>query len=675
MMRQQSSSTVPSRDANQQKVLPPGYIDIQGILEGSVSVGSFISVIGLVKDRRAPIQTGSTDWKSTLTIFDKSIDDEPDKALSINIFRAEKEMPEPNARDVVLLHFAKVQSYRGEISLISNWKTSIHIYSANKIPKPPKSAKVALEPPLRSKDRLPGDKEHEYVSWLYHSIDRYAVPDAAEFTIQVERSKNIKDKFQTLKDVHDGMFCDVIASVVKEPFGVMDRVTLWISDYTENEYFYKFSWDATEVPEGRDGDPYGYTTAKNPASNGWLGPYGKRSMQVTCFGTHGEYVIREAKVGSWIQLRNVQVKYGHNANNLEGYLREDQSAYKNELRVDILTIDDPDTVDSRLKDAIKRKRDYEKAKKKQQKGFAANNNGKANGGERMAEGQGGMNSKTKRARERALKVQEVEKKELEVEAKLGLNGLVKCESIDQPVFSVSSIVEPITWTTTVEGREVTLTLPFVCAKYRANVRVVDFWPRKLENFATWRKSEEYDVLSDHSGGSDLESDGGQGTLDRFSGDKIWEWRFALLLEEASPKRKDECNRVWAIVEDAEAQMLINMNASDLRANPDELDNLREQMFKLWGNLEECKQQELQRLVSNKKRVAAHQPPPTSPLGPAKGQQAEPAAKTGLIISNKPFTCCIRQYGVEVREEDPQKANATNGKRWERVFGLFGTKIS
>jgi len=47
--------------------------------------------------------------------------------------------------------------------------------------------------------------------------------------------------------------------------------------------------------------------------------------------------------------------------------------------------------------------------------------------------------------------------------------------------------------------------------------------------------------------------------------------------------------------------------------------------------------------------------------------------------NKAFTCCIKQYGVKVDENDPSKANAGNdkdgkGKRWERRFGLFGVNI-
>lgn len=47
----------------------------------------------------------------------------------------------------------------------------------------------------------------------------------------------------------------------------------------------------------------------------------------------------------------------------------------------------------------------------------------------------------------------------------------------------------------------------------------------------------------------------------------------------------------------------------------------------------------------------------------------------IVPNNKPFTCCIKQYGVKENEEDPLKADAGDGQRWQRVFGLFGTSIA
>lgn len=49
--------------------------------------------------------------------------------------------------------------------------------------------------------------------------------------------------------------------------------------------------------------------------------------------------------------------------------------------------------------------------------------------------------------------------------------------------------------------------------------------------------------------------------------------------------------------------------------------------------------------------------------------------TAIAPKNKAFTCCVQQYGVKVAEDDPKKADAGNGQRWQRMFGLFGTTIS
>ena len=137
---------------------------------------------------------------------------------------------------------------------------------------------------------------------------------------------------------------------------------------------------------------------------------------------------------------------------------------------------------------------------------------------------------------------------------------------------MSTIVEPVPWTTTVEGQQVTLELPFICAKYRANVRVIDFRPRRLEDFAAWRKVTEYDALSDCSGSNSDEDAAGTesdasdaGASNVYRGRRIWEWRFALLLEGVDDKGKPEPEhdgRLWAVVDNNEAQQLFNLDACE-----------------------------------------------------------------------------------------------------------------
>ncbi|KAI0458009.1 hypothetical protein F5B21DRAFT_462564 [Xylaria acuta] len=673
-------SSSSARLASRKKELPSGYTSIDDILAGKVPLGRLVNVMGLVKDYQVPIPTNGKDHKCTITIYDKSIELDDLLGLAVSIFRNLKDMPNPTAGDVLVINSAKVQSYRETISLITNRTTSIHIYSASEIPRPPLSAVGALQP--SSGTRPPGEKEHEYVSWLYHYTDKESVPDVATFQKQVDQSGHTKDKFCTLEHLVDGKFCDVIVNVVKAPFEEMEKTTLWVSDYTENDSFHKFSWDgAKQLGEGHGG-PYGYLDTDMHAATKWAGPFGRRSMQVTCFEPHASHVNSEVQLDQWIRIRNLRVKFGTNGLNLEGVLHEDRDFSRRQ--VDILRWDEDgrEECDPRLKEAIRRKKDYEKLKKKQIRSLYANESGESASNKRKAENseESKTNSKSRRKEARQIARNKVEEQDRRTEERLGLNDLIKCESQEQPLTPLPSIIEPVSWETTVEGEEVTLTLPFACAKYRTNVRVVDFRPRKLESFATWRKSTESDVLSDYSCDSDSESDDDHRSLDRHSGKKIWEWRFALQLEDGDPKSKEK-DKFWAVVDNIEAQQLTGMDACDLREDPDALDALREQLFKLWGNLEEARLQEQQRQLTNQRRIAANQPPPSSPTGAdvEHSQQEAGGARnqnqTGIELSNKPFACCIRQYGVRVREPDPLLADAGEGHRWIRVFGLFGTKIS
>jgi protection of telomeres protein 1 len=132
------------------------------------------------------------------------------------------------------------------------------------------------------------------------------------------------------------------------------------------------------------------------------------------------------------------------------------------------------------------------------------------------------------------------------------------------VTPVSSIVEPAMWKTTVDGEEAIIRLPFSCAHYRTVARVVDFRPRQLEDFATWRKSTEADVLSDYGEDSDSDSESEEGG-DEYSNQAreggVWEWRFALQLEGVDPKSKNN-DKFWVVVDNNEAQQLTGLDACE-----------------------------------------------------------------------------------------------------------------
>ncbi|ETS80140.1 hypothetical protein PFICI_07669 [Pestalotiopsis fici W106-1] len=672
-MSQYGRST--SRRYGAEKSLPDGIDSIRYILENQRGHrGRSASVIGLVKDFRAPIATRGS--------VDKSIEDEYESGIKFNVFRPEDEQPQVGVGDVVLVTNAKVDDWGGNTCLCTEpgKSTEIIIFPADEIPRPPTSAIHAAKPTRKlhrgKPSRAPTDAECDYVSWIYHSSNKSTLPTVSEFQQSTERSLNIRDKSSLLKNVEEGKFYDFVVQVIKEPYDQMDRTTIWITDYTEHNNFYNFAWDGSDMPGGQDGDPFGYIASRTSMeSRSWPGPFGKRSMQLSCFEPHASEIRANIKAGDWVKLRNVQVKFGRNGNNMEGFLREDRNSFGGRKTVEILDVHGDEPPDELLKEAIRRKRDYEKTAKQQKKSFAA-----ANGNKRKAEqpvDDTKLNSRQRRDARRAAKNKQLVEAETKREGLLGLNELIKSASIDEPVFPLSTIVEQVSLTTNIDGEQVQMTLPFTNARYRAHVRVVDYRPRKLHNFAVWRKATEYDMLSD--GESDPDSgDDDRDTLDAFAGKKTWEWRFALQLEDAGPNagKNGPPKRLWAVVNNPEAQYLTNMDACDLLANPEECFQLSEQLFKLWGNLQEYKEQESKAQSQSRRRLAANQAPPDSSDDENGAHQQDDASKqVAPGISNKPFACCLRQYGVEISESDPRKCNAGHGKRYQRMFGLFGTRIS
>jgi protection of telomeres protein 1 len=232
--------------------------------------------------------------------------------------------------------------------------------------------------------------------------------------------------------------------------------------------------------------------------------------------------------------------------------------------------------------------------------------------------------------------------------------------------SIAQVTKQVMFDAIIDGQKFSLPLPFTNMSYRVIARVVDFMPSRLEEFARpLKKNSEYDILSgsEDSGSSDeseIEED------DSNAADREWEWQFHLKLQDASDT--DDRKAVWVVVDNPAAQCLLSMDACDLENNPEQVEEVRQRLFILWGELEERKARLKPRNVKSK----STQPPPDS--SDDEGRPVSGKKNTGEI-ANLPFSCCIRQYGVKVPEEDISKADAGGGKRWQQMFGLFGVRIS
>ncbi|CVK93175.1 hypothetical protein FPRO06_02856 [Fusarium proliferatum] len=660
----------------------PGYVAIRDILDGKIANKALVNVYGLVSGFREAMQTKGKDYKCQVRLFDSSVDD--DSLIVFDIFRPKEDLPNPGLGDVMLIRQAKVQSFgSGGPSLLSTYNTKISQYKASKIPRSPSEASCALCPPSSLKDTAPGNKENAFVSAMYHSIDKSRLPSEETFETMVVTSRNVKDKFKLLQDIQEGCFCDIVAQVVRPPHDGGDKMTLWVSDYTENPLFHNFSVGFDESSIGRDGDPFGYTDKYTTAANppGWPGPFGKRCIQITCWEPHVT-ALRDQDMGTlaWVLVKNLQIKLGHSGANLEGFLREDRDPYGPKISIRMVGSNpDSENFDPRAKEGLQRKRQYERLRKGQareiKEALRAGQKRK-HGVESKSEPKKG-NSKSrrneKRSKSKANKQGEArEPTEQDVVPFMDLNSRVKCENEDKPASPIAEITKLVQHETTVDDDLVKLPLPFVNLNYRANVRVVDFSPSNLADFAYPKKESEYEDLSDDGeespSNSETEAEDEQPiqrTLDDFSRARNWEWRFFLELEDAVVAENHKKQRLWVAVDNQSAQLLTGLDACNLRRDKQALVKLRDKMFTLWGNLEEKKAAA---------QEAARKGKPPDDSDDDDQQQPEPKNSGKTQLTNRAFPCCIKQYGIKVAEPEPSQANAGNGKRWQRMFQLFGARI-
>ncbi|KAG5951541.1 hypothetical protein E4U53_002856 [Claviceps sorghi] len=684
-----------SRSVRQGKP-PPGFVSIQDIIDGRYLPGSRIHFAGIVTDFRAPIATKGTDWKCEMRIYDQSVHHDPDATLCFSIFRPRSEMPDARCGDVVMVLAAKVQLYQFSYRVFTHKTTDVYVFDASRIPRPFTDASEAQRPSTgMPKCRPLNQAEHEFVSVLYASVNKDRLPMASDFEVSKSKSTNVKNKFSELKDVQDSQFVDTVVQIVREPFDLGDKITLWVSDYTENPLFYHHELLGGR---GKQTNPYAYAATSTSAASKpeWSGPLGKLSMQITCFEPHAS-VIREHNLtqGAWVSLRNLHVKYGRSMTNLEGFLREDRGAPGGpgvKINISHEMAHDPQHTRFEVKNALRRKLQYEKTRKTQIKDLeeAATAGAKRRAELCLdAEPTSKMTSKTRRRKMRAQKTQaqkELEGRSVKAQSQhdvpghvpADLNMHIKCENGSRPPTLIADMLAPVQHEAMVNGETTRFFLPFVNANYRTFVRVVDFMPAQLEDFARPKRvSVEYAALSDHGeSDSDSDSDAASASDDTRTIIKQWEWRFYLRLQEANAPEDDKCSKksLWAVVDNQSAQMLLNLDASDLRNDDANLGRLRQRMFTLWGDLEEQKAQLENRAMQARPFDGLGGRPPADSDDEAKA----PAGQQGPVahmdaFSNRPFGCCLRQYGVRV---DAQHVGKEGGPvRWQRMFGLFGTKIS
>ncbi|KAJ6144759.1 hypothetical protein N7470_008654 [Penicillium chermesinum] len=344
---------------------------------------------------------------------------------------------------------------------------------------------------------------------------------------------------------------------------------------------------------GQEGDPHGYLTPKYAKK--WPGPWGKMTVPVTLWEPHASWARQNVKPGNIILLTYVRPKdngYG----GMEFAVSTDKK-FPDKIHVQLTSPD----YDERARELIQRRKEYWKVH-----GIPKDEDKEA----------GNLTKKKKTAgKKKNEKIEEGQPRLPTTSSKMKLNPNVRYPNNGIPVRSLESILSADTHINTPPGG-ITYKLPFQNVSYLTQARVVDYFPPKLEDFAVKVPNKSM-FSSDH-----MDIDGSHTS---------WEWRFCLLLEGTDPILNKKQHR---------PQMKVF---------------LREKLFILWGDLEECKLA----AASSRNLPAAHKKP-----------------------SSTPFICCVKEYGIPCTHLRNSNAMVLDegicGQGdclgWERRFAISGTSI-
>ena len=711
--------------------IPSGFVPISAL---SSHVDSTVNVMGVVTDFLPPTKSRGKDYTSNFRLADRTVYDD---GVKMRFFKPmETELPQIQSNgDVLVLRNIKVMPWSGMVVGVSSHQTQWTLFPAAGIPEKVPAGPLKLRQ-LGSKNASTSSQEHmKYAIELCNSRDRAsngipqspANPAMAHIQALASSSPNTstpgnlrRDKFSLIKDLQINTFYDLIGQVAKIYPG-NGIVELYITDYTTNSSLYNYEWGRDDPDNGKK----------------WSGPLGKMTLTVSLFSPHSYFAQSNVQEGQIVFLRNTRIKFSRDGK-MEGCLHTDKM---NPDRIEISILHDHD--DERIKALLRRKREYAKRFHEQSEAYVE----LARGQKRKQEEEPKL-SKTQ-ARKRRKQQREQEKRDRKSKQrqasgdeaednkentdpldalplsnssprarhkstldastdppplhrsskKLTLNKNIRTTKPDIPTRPLSSILSLSTHAlTTPQGTP--YTLPFQNIKSRAVVRIVDFYPPNIADFAVKRRPiSEYDVLSDFSGDSSSDDDDSalnssndnEANNDEDSDDddqnainteytnrgqtSKWEWRFALTVEDASspasPQQQRE--RMTVYVSDQDAVFLIKIDASDLNRRSRALAALRERLFLLWGDLEE--------------RMMAREGEGEGGRWKGRGRRARGGDGGGETqVKSMPFECCIKEYGVRKRrgiatgEEGGVEGKEDGGAEeeetwgWERRFGLFGTTI-
>ncbi|KEF55515.1 uncharacterized protein A1O9_08265 [Exophiala aquamarina CBS 119918] len=638
-------------------ITPPNYVDLSTAERDS---GRQQSVIGVCIDFLPATKTRGTDYTIKFTLHDPTWNGAG--GMEFRFFH-KKEACLPrieNQGDVVILRNVKTMDWNGRVGL-SGYNTEWIVLPKDAMSGTLDDLKAAARCLQQSSANDPksslSTKELQYASYISGEED----PTRWRTSCSVVTGNNMgnsgaeatprKRKFTEIKDIQvpfgkQGIFVELLGEVIRI-FSKGDRTELYITDYTSHPQLYNYTYGCDE--DGQDGDEFGYIEHKVKS---WPGPWGTMTMNVTLWDANHYYAVDNVRVGGLVYLRNVHISLDSDGKKLEGKCHGEKD---HPTRVNVKRWK-ANSEDQLMKDLLSRKQTYEAKHPKKRLG--------ADDEEHPPQEDSAPKSKKARARDRKKKKhreskpdpdQETIKTSLEGRMPLRtLNENVRCQNHEDVRYkTIADILDPTTLQrTTPTGNG--FCVPFQNCKYKSKVRVVDFFPDNVEDFAVPREEPE----SENNDPSELD-----GSDSDAESKKKWVWRFFLLVEDAqhAPKASNRGDiapvQMQLLVADTDGEFLLDQIAYDMRdpQNKTELVRTKERLFHLWGDLQEWKEET--RTTAASADVEMRDETTRTPPPPPKA---------------RPFECLIKEYGATV----PSHLRASSGNErteYERMFRMFGVR--
>lgn len=428
---------------------------------------------------------------------------------------------------------------------------------------------------IKSSSITPSQPQKSYVISLLSREEGVAPPQKQRTTspeksvVAPRTSSRIQSsprKLSLIKDLTVNTYVDLVVQVVKT-YHEGKKFLLYVTDYTNN----KALFDYAQVPDesGRDGDEFDYTSRYRRR---WPGPFGRMTLQVTLWDPHSCHARQYVDVDDFVFLRNVHIKTGNNqVARLEGTIHTDR-VFPN--KVGVVSLND-DHDNEKVRDIVKRKNEYFKGLK--------TSTDRLNGGLENSKRKPGEGEKlSKKAKKKSKKKSNGEEDKAgsssahDKDPLLNPNStppktylptpeylfstltiiIVKTHNVAIPYRSISDILHNESHNNKPQDG-VEYRLPFQNVRYKSRLRVVDFFPHRLEEFAVPYKKE-LDHLSDEEIDDEAE------LVDNYPGPVTWEWRFCLLVEDGIPTSQnfkgEPKERMELLVAKSDAEFLLNMTA-------------------------------------------------------------------------------------------------------------------